>query len=321
MRSIISLYKKLPTWFKWLGLVVVASLVGSLVLKKLTPPATPTPNSPLTQRNYLGEKTQFNHVAYRGPDLTPPPKLAIYKAENLSVYQVISRLTQDLGLKKTKDNFWESPDYSLTYNQMERLFSLVSSRFEPERLPPINQTQAINQAQKLINQWFNTSLKPLLTQVEFFKGGLELTKVNSVGQATYLKLGFSYQLDNLPVFLGQDNYPPVSLIVDGKNKLKKLEFKDKLLRFALVKEGSPLSVSQAVNNLNHNNGTVIFAQTNTFEPISLKTITKADLKKVRLEYRVDGSGLVMPYYHFWGVATNDKGQSFKVEVITPAIKK
>jgi len=294
----------------------------SFLLKRLTPPPTPTVKTDLIQKNFNGSETDFNKVDFVGQKIDLADELTIAQVEIKPLSGVLAKLTKQFNLKKSEkvDNLWQGPKYSLTFDPYLSMYTLVRNE-TPSTVGGIDQLASLTVAKKIIDDLGFNDLNINHKNVTYLEGAGDLHPTDNAQNAKYILVPFSYQVDGFPVWFGQDNYDPVSVMIDNQLSLQKLTFKPNQLSFHSTGTLPTLSIDQAVNNINHDIASVIFVKNKVDLEIDLTKLTKVTLNKVAVEYRIDEKKVAIPYYRFSGLAVNDKGQKFEVEIITPAVKK
>ncbi len=310
---------KTSSWFKFSLALAALMLFATLALKIITPPATPTPKTELMNHNYDGSQTTFGKVKFSGTSPHIKGQLSLAKVETLAIGTVVEKIKQNYQLQTKDKQFWIGPDYTLYFDAANNFY--VLSQNNPTKSKNfVNLNQALKVARPLIKNLFDAKLEPILTQVSYLNGNADLHKTEA-NLARYLKIPFSYMIDGYPLLLEQDNYYPLSLLINGQQEIQKLTFKPMLFSIKKLAEKPTISVAQAIDNINHGSAAIIAAQNKQLFKLNLVNLTQVNLTRVQLEYRRDKNGLALPYYHFFGEAKNKKGQTFQVEMITPAVKR
>ncbi len=307
----------------WLGVAGVVGAVGlSWWLKTNTPPLTPTPENTITQSNFDGTSSKFAHITYTGKEVFVPKKFTLFQAQKETASKQIAQIKTEFKLTKNEEveNLWEGPRYFLMFDPATNLYSL-RRKTAAQTTGKINLGQTLAAAQNIVAMFDFKDLSPNVDKIDYLVGRGELTPTAKNTNAKYVNIPFTYKLENLPVYLGKDNFPSATIRLDHNLKLYLLEFKPELFQFNPVIQKSTLSLKEAINNIKNGVGSIIFIKNKVDIDIDLNQITQATFTSARLEYRVDENGTTLPYYHFFGRAINNQGKQFKLEVITPATKK
>jgi len=310
---------KASVWFKFSLVIAGLMLVSTILFKLVTPPpATPTPKTDLVEHNYNGSQSSFTKVKFDGTTPKVAKYLDLMSLQTLASGSVIEKLKKSYQLQAKGDNFWIGPDYTLYFDAANNLY-VLGQNHPPKSKNFINLNQALQASRPLVKNLFSSKLEPELTKVRYLTGTADLHETQA-NLAHYISISFSYRINQYPLLVGQDNYYPLTLLINADQTLQKLTFKPMLFNMKKLDQKPSLSVSQAVNNINHGLASIIATQNKQTFNLSLTNITQARLTKVVIEYRSDQKGIALPYYHFSGEAKNEKAVNFKVDIITPALK-
>jgi hypothetical protein len=317
---------KLPWW----AILLIAASIGVLisgVIYVLTPKTPSLPESSITETQNEESKTSFENISYTGPNISFPNEVKIYriKETSLSEGNIKQRLleTYDLEPYESVNEVWVGPEYSLHKPEGKAQFtlSLRSDVSQPKRLKSM---AAINTAKKEINKLFpNETLTPIKDQIEYLRGQYHLSPTNE-DNAQWVKIPFSYLIDNkYPAYYQKETQPIAKVFIGPDYKVQKITIFAPLLKFEEQLTKDAISVTQAVEKINQNNQTIIIkALTSKHGDLDFDNIKSGELRQVQLEYRLDRkTGLLYPFYKFKGELINHSGEKIFAQIITNAVEK
>lgn len=283
--------------------------------------------------NFDSSTTKFNRVVYTGRPFSPPVVLHDY----LATFQIDS-LDPYVQKAVSGGNFSPNPHYDFLYssdtaqldiNTAEGVIT-YSTRYptsviDDGQTQPVGMTEekAATNASRALESIFGVSADQMkITQMLFAKSDESAQYVDPEDASVAIVL-FDYTLDDIPVINNFVGHSAARVILNSAYEVQSIELRPLRLSSTRQHEYSPLSVAEAIAQINQNNGFVANAISKDVTQVDLKNITSANLDAVQLEYfMLQGGGdnqPLIPYYRFSGTATNSRGQQFVVDILTPAI--
>lgn len=307
-----------------IGLTIVALLIAA-ILRVITPQEGRVVSSEFVVKNYDGTQSSFKKVKFSGISVVLPEYLNVYGAINNSglADQLAMTLVNEYQMIADLEipNYWVGEEFALAKNNYEQNYVFNGSYEESQSDLPIILNEAIAVCRNFYSKY--NILVPLVVReddVLYFNSADEHGAV-SPKEATYLHIPMTYELDGYPVFYQNKNNYPFFCRVDNLYELKKVVFKDFFQEFQQVKQLKPISIDQAVKNIENGNASIISAQSQITPIVDLDWIEEADLYKVEIDYRYDEKlKIAYPFYKFGAKLTNSSGINIDAIVITPAIK-
>lgn len=306
------------------GITIIALLIAA-VLRVITPQEERVVSSEFVTENYDGSQSSFKKVVFSGIPTTTPEQLNVYSAINSSgladqLALVLINEHQMVADPQIPD-YWLGEKFALTKSSYDQNYVLNGVHEPNENDLPIILTEAIAVCQNFYSKYnINVPLIPREDAVSYFNNSDEQGFV-SPNEATYLHIPLTYELDGYPVFYQNKNSYPFFCRVDNFYELKRAAFRDFFQEFRLVGQFKPLSIDQAVKNIEKGNASVISAQSQIAPIIDLDWIEEADLYRVEIDYRYDEKlKIAYPFYKFSAKLTNSGGINIEAIIITPAIK-
>lgn len=309
----------------WLSSILLL-LVLTLVLVILTPE---TQQSDLTAPQWQTDGVRpanLKTVTFTGTEPALPDTIALYQGSSQppDPEQFMTDLGSQLGLNRVSNEqlFWFNPatDSSLTYNAAQHTITFLKRQndYEVESVPELDLSRVIQQATQFVHNEFGlTSYIPEPDQVVFL--GEESTA--NAATAEFIKVPFAYQLDNFPVKYTTSIEPPVAVTVNRLYEVFRIDLYVNLPTPTAPASLEPLTVSQAIEQIRQNTGSIISSSLESGALIELERITDLTLDAAKLQYRYDpNSNVFYPYYEFSGQATTDRSdERYNVVIITPAV--
>ncbi len=309
-------------------IAAVILLIISAILRVLTPPPVQIPTTALTTTNIRNLPASFHNLTFSGSPIHIPNQLSIAKITSLSALSpdVINKIVTDFNLQlaaaATPDS-WSSKDYTfyLDTSSNDYFFLKNSSQLTQAQPPLVNADQATQVAQNFVQKYFsNQSLSVQKDGIQYLIGDADVEQ-SPPNKATLILIPFSYTIDNTPVFIGNKASFPLSVLVDGSNQIVKVEFSSTALSYQLLQKNNLISLDRAIQNINNQKAAVIAAGNTQPGALDLSNIQSGNLQKVWLEYHTDDkNGLIYPFYRFRGNVTDNKNNSYFIELITPAVE-
>ncbi len=309
-------------WKVTLIFLIVLILLITGLIRVLTPPiANPVIESPLIKTNFDDTTSDLSKITYTGNKLTPPEKIKIVKTtpgSNLAT--VGNTIITNLNLSKTEEGVWENDEWTLLYIEIPGFYELIRKN-QTNTLKIVSKTESIQVAQNFVSTTLQVQNLSYVDQyVEFFAGTEELEPTNEF-KANIMRIPFSYTVDGYPVYVERQGALPITTMINSNNQVIKVTIRELPFTFSSIQEATPISVDQAVKNMNSKNvGSILSASNRGLATPDLVGNISGNLKSVIFEYRYDGaSQAIYPFYRFFGSLKEANGESFNAELITPAI--
>jgi hypothetical protein len=315
---------------KWYLILIAISIIGILVtiiLRLITPKNTVLQQTDFIQTNKSGDQTVFKNIKFIGEipnNLKAGLPLVGLQPSNTSADYIKDRFIENHNLTPVAeiDGLWKSDKYTLSYNESDESY-LFYLNFLPEDSLLNDKSKAIDAAEKYVSETF-TQL-PFSIQKERIKSlsGIQQLIEKDYGAINAMEIPFSYSIEDVPLYVGHEEKPPLSVLINNEYEIQKIVFQT-VFFYPLVREESLniISISEAVENINNKqHASIISAYESESGFFSLEEISEGELTSVTLEYRADlDTKTAYPFYRFSGKLENSEGKIITAEIITPAIK-
>lgn len=319
----IQMFKR--NWPKFfIGLVIIL-LIVSAVLKALSPPIVAIPQTATyIQSNFYGQKTTFQNISYSGAQPEVPQQMTVDRqtATSTTIDDVLSQMVKNYQLTQltSPSNVWTGQSYSLSKTAVTNSYTLSNDVFTPTQTL-LDKTLAIATAQKFMQSYFpGIQTSVLENNIGYYLTANEPVETTA-DKATGAYLPFTYQVDGYPVYFQNNSSYPFGFSIDGDLNIIRVDFSPFFIQLTPLQKQNTISINQAVQNMNAGKASLINIGLDGAGVDNISEVKSADLSSVSLEYRTDEkTDFVYPFYRFSGTATNGTGQSFTVEIITPAIQ-
>ncbi|MGD9129671.1 MAG: hypothetical protein PVJ09_04255 [Candidatus Woesebacteria bacterium] len=311
-------------WFIYLLVIAAIVTIVSVIIRILTPGYKKVPETEFISTNRYGSTSKLSNIIFNGDrsQLAVPAELALAQAQNTetTASYVEEQLTDQfsLTLLEGTDNIWQGSLYSLSKNNQQ--YVLVSNQEAPIG-KTLNKEQAISTASTLLNNFFpNLGLVALEKEISFFKAGFHLEE-SSEADAEIMEIPFTYKLNGIPVFYAHSEDFPFKVMLNSNYQIQKLTFQPFFVNLTISAKAKSISIDQAIENINQNKASIVFAYYEGHGSLSLEEIASGMLTQVSLEYRIDDElKIAYPFYRFKGTLINNKGDELRAELITPAVQ-
>jgi hypothetical protein len=313
--------------WKFYGLsLIIILLVISAILRVLTPPETPiAPSANLTE-NHNNSRSTFEGITFSGTKPQLPDKLTIFKIQQAPLIkdQLLSQLKSTFSLAENPADpaLLIGPEYSLFISPADQSI-ILSKNTETEKFThSVVKDQVLAAAQSFFQKNFpNIPAQPLEKEIAYLAAE-ENAQSQTEQTAAAVKIPFTYILNNYDLVYNNTTDYPFLLTVNAYNEVTKVRFYPQFFSgFTASAENKPLSVEQAVSDILNGKASIVSSYfVGDLKPLNLDTIVKGELQSVTIEYRADeAKGFVYPFYRFSGQITNNQGDVFNAEIITPAV--
>jgi hypothetical protein len=317
-------------WLRYLAIGAAVILVISAILRILTPPTKPIPQTKLESTHVIKDlRTIFQGVEYVGDDIEVPKTFSIARvtSETLKADAVRDQIISEYNLKKqgTTGNLWAGNTYSFSYDPSSQQYALTSNffpDFSASSAGTLSKEQAVRVATGFIEKYLQSSskteTKPELLQ--FYSGDADLER-SSEQEASWIMVPFSYFIDGYPVLFKNVPALPFSVLIDKDYRVKRFDFFPFFINYTVFQKSKSLSVEQAIKNINNQKASVTSISNQQEGPLDLENIRSGKMRGGYIEYHYDESSkLIYPFYHFVGELTDAANRKYTVDVITPAIE-
>jgi len=286
------------------------------------------PQTEFVTTSITGQQTQFSGVRYLGGQMVVPAELSIsHSSQGTSSEQVIEALLERLSLEKVGDstNFWRNTQQqSLTLNAVSGQYQLrVNSSEDAVTSTRLSQDELIQRAQQQLANYFpNLALQANTKKILFYEDSHEVFDTTTLEQAGLARIPFTYVIDGFPTSFRNTASEPFNVVVTTEGVVTIINFYPQFLEITSAERIKTISTQTAISNINLGRGSIISAYLEGDAPVptDLAQISSGDMTEAAIEYRFDESiNTIYPFYKFKGSAVNGDGNSFKVEIITPAV--
>lgn len=317
--------QKTVKWFQ-LILIIAAVLLGAGYLFRLLTP-TQIPLQPIINRNYQGSTSTFEKVTFIGIAPNLPAELSVGTAENFVPLNFEDRTVKeklitryDLQRHPAVPTLWMSPTYGLQEIEETGSYELISQVFLPEG-KLVDTVLARQVAQNFVDSIFPENNLQLLFNKIIYRHADVHGDIVEAQDAELVEIPFGYTIDTYPIFLEKSLEYPVTVIINADNQVQKAVFHPFFLTPKIDGKIETLTLPEALANINSNKATIVSSRYEGFERESLEKIVTGSMSEITIEYRVSAeTKRLVPYYKFSGSLTNDQGQEFYGEIITPAVQ-
>ena len=315
-----------------IGLVLVeVALIAAAIFRILTPPQVEIPKSIFNTSNFDNSSTTFSEVRFVGTALQPPATLDVARVtQTLSHEIIINQLTTKFNLleQASPQALWKNDaGYSLrhnSYNNLYRFFYPTNST--TPTATSLNEEQLQTAAREILSETLGIDTSSLIVQIEkieYLERAAETYDTVPFEKADQAVIPFIYALDGLPIQFDKLVDPTFDVGIRKDGKPQFVFFYPQFISFETISEKNTISVSNAVENLNKNIGSIIYFRyqdESKIGALDLSTAKNVVLKSVILEYRVDPqNNLIYPFYSFSGTGTDNNNNQLELVVITPAV--
>lgn len=312
-------------WFQTTLIVAVVLLGAGYLFQLLTPAQIEL--QPTLNRNYQGSTSSFDKVTFVGIAPSLPAELSIGTAENFTPLNFEDRSIKqklvtmyDLQRHPNVDTLWVSPSYTLQEIEATGSYELAKQTILPEE-EIVDTTKAPQTAQQFLDTIFPGNNLQIIENKIVYKEADAHGDIVDATEAGLVEVPFGYTIDSFPVYLEKSNEYPVTILVNADNQIQKANFHPFFLTPKIDSKIKALSIPEALANINNNLATIVSSHYEGAESESLESITAGALNSLTIEYRVSvDTKRIVPYYRFSGQLTNDLGQEFYGEIITPAVQ-
>lgn len=309
-------------WKQSLLVCIIATVLITYTIQLLTPPlADPAVESTLVTQNFDTTTSDLSNISFSGNELATPDTVKIVKTSpTTNTTAVADTVIAKLNLQPTEADVWENDSWKLLYVSNPGYYELMNKQ-TTDSLKTADKTKAIQLAQDFISNTLQMeNISPIPQSVVFFSGLLELKTTNEF-KANIISIPFAYTVDSFPVYINRESVLPVSVMVNSEDVITKVTFKPLPFSFVSIENAKPISVEQALENMNDKNiGAFITAYKPEFSSVNLTESISGTLNSVTFEYRYDqASQTIYPFYRFSGTLTENQGTPFDAELITPAM--
>jgi hypothetical protein len=320
--------KKEFGWVIYLGITVVISLMVFGLFKLITPKETIIQKTDFITTNKDQQKTNFAGITFVGSPIEPPQKLPILtiQPEYSAADTIKNNLIEQFKLVKHPklSGLWLSDLYSLSYNELDKAYIFFDKTYKVEDadLYITNINKAISVSTNFVKGLFpNLTLEVDKTNLVYLEGIVEMHP-GEKNEANAVMIPFNYMYQGVPLFVEKNRGNLLELIVNARDEVKKITFKEDIINFAPSEKNiSIINLTDAITNINNNEALILNSYSDDGLPYSISDIAYGDLETVKLEYRADlTTNIAYPFYHFYGELVNNDNKSFKAEIITPAVK-
>lgn len=303
----------------------VALLIGvsiRMLLPYFVPQASKTPN-------FDNSKTNFSRVNFSGQVPQMPEALPIFDA---TITQL--PLDQFANAILASGQFTQNPYTNFIYHSDEGTLQVLQSdgiisytqtaKPNPDddsRSKGIQGDTAVAAAQSFFTDVFMLPIDELeVNEIHYFLSDEDPEPVDA-DIARRALITFNHTFNGVPVvtnFVGKES---ARAVVSDKYEVLSIKFSPLEITGTQAGRYPTYSIEEAVEQINNNKAFVANAINQEFGQLDLSTVTQATLGGVQLEYFASqlGPQQLVPYYRFWGTATNRQGQKFDIEILTPAI--
>ncbi len=284
-----------------------------------------------TTQNFDQSKTNFSRISFTGIPPEVPPTLA---ALSVTISPLPLNQFSDAILASGKftqnpytDFIYHSEEGTLQVLREEHIISYTKTSAgevdEDFRSNGIQQDTAVAAATAFFEDVFLLPIDQLVvSNVHYFLSDEDPEPIGP-DLARMAIITFDHTFDGIPVvtnFVGNES---ARAVVSDEYEVLSIKFNPLEITTTQRVNYPTYSVEQAMKRINDNNAFVANAVNLDFGRVDLSEVSQATLKGAQLEYFANSFGEqeLVPYYRFWGTATNKRGQNFDIEILTPAINK
>jgi hypothetical protein len=315
---------------KWYLILIGVSVVGiliTIILRVFTPKNTVLQQTEFIQVNKTGDQTVFKNIKFIGDipiNLKERLPLVSLQQSNTSADYIRDRFIKNHNLAPVAeiDGLWKGDEYTLSFDETNGNY-LFYSNFLPEDTLLTNKNKAIEVAENYVLETF--SQLPFKSQKKGIRkfSGIQQMSEKDFGAINAMEIPFTYSIEDIPLYIGHENTPPLSVLINNEYEIQKIVFQT-VFFYPLPREESfnIISISEAVENINNRqHASIISAYESETGIFSLEEISEGELTSVSLEYRADlDTKTAYPFYRFSGELENNEGKIITAEIITPAVK-
>lgn len=301
---------------------VILIIIVTYIIQLLTPPvASPVVESTIVTQNFDQTTSDLSAITFSGNELniTSPAKI-VKTSPVINESVLVNTVIETLQLQQVSEGIWENDSWKLLHVKNPGYYELLNKK-KTDSFKTVEKNQAINLAQNfVVNTLKVQNHSPIDQSLTFYSGLVELKETNEF-KANIIQIPFSYTVDGYPVYVGQQQALPIRIMVNSNQEITKVTFNPLPFEYAALENVNPISVDQAVNNMNEKNlGSFIYAYKPEFTAVDLSSAITGTLKTVSFEYRYDEQKqTIYPFYRFTGTLQENNGTPFEAEIITPAI--
>lgn len=295
--------------------LIVVAVVAMIVTPKQT-----TRSTSLLQTNYDGSVSQISGVGFAGrsPDMPKElPRVRLYQSSESA--QLVEKVITKYKLLPVEPGFWQSSNAKLSLDAASNTYTLsILNNFSSTQT--VNLDSALTVGQEFLNELNLSNISPQKNQVEYLSGEFELQAVPPA-LAQFVRIPYAAAVDDFPLVQQQLNHLPITLLIDANNNITKATLYPFFPTTQEIESLPTITTDQALKNINHGGGVIVYASSRETADASLNQITGGSLNDVVVEYRSETDGnTAIPYYRFSGTLEDANGKQFQASIITPAVK-
>jgi hypothetical protein len=308
--------KKNQKWLIYLLITAALVLAIAKILNIISENKKALPQSSLISTE---NKTSFK-INFSGTQPALPENLYAYNFLAQKPDALISTLKQNYSLvpHPSVNTIWNGNTHYLILNEQtnEYEFGLNQASSSPNI---IDLEKAISAAKEFVKANFpDLQLEINENQTKFYQGSYQLKEI-SPKEANLISFSFAYFVQNYPIFIENQEFAPIRLMISSNYRVQKAIFYPLLIKVNEQIDSQAINVEKAVENINQGQASVISAYQDINHLPDISELS-GNLDSVEVEYRADSTtGLIYPYYKFSGNLRNKDGET-DVQLITPAIK-
>jgi hypothetical protein len=311
-------------WLKYLLVFAIMGTIVSIIVRMFTPPKPKVNETQFIITNIDESQTQFAGINYSGSQISTPARFTVAKVEmasSLTGY-IENQLTSDFNLilNQQLGDVWQGQNYSMYKDDVNKKYTL-SANSSPIQEKVIEKQNSIEVANSFINKYFSSlELSLIEDDIGYFSGSFEPFQVPPE-EAQTIKLYYGYKIQDYPVFYRKFSFHPFTITINSSLEIQKAEFQTFFAKFISQTSSKAITLERAVENINNNQASIIYAEQINPGQLSLEDIQSGKLTEVSIEYRVDEIlMLAYPFYRFKGTLINNEDIEIEAEIITPAIE-
>lgn len=307
-----------------LGLVI--ALVSAILLRYLTPPAAESqPTLALEKKVLDGTKVPSSVTIQNNTTALSVPRSFLiqkFEAQSISLQFLASKFkatTQDTDYSMSTEDGLTNVSYDSSRDRMTIVLLSKQQHFTLDADSPINENAAQQVAKLFAANTLgiqNITLAP--EQTEYVLGTNEYESTTDKKAANAVIFRYYYSIDQHLSSVGIYNDPPVEVVVDKDNQVRRVDFAPYLFTPVSTYRVDSISAKTALDEYKNKSIVTRFYREND-APIPLESIQNITLNSSDIVYQIDPNNAIsMPYYLFVGVAKNDSNDA-SISFLVPAV--
>ena len=306
------------------AILIIAFFIFNLFTKKETSTEEIVPQ---LLSSFSSTETQYSLPAFNGTWPAMPKELPLLSIQLNSITDLASELENYCLIDDQYENIFIGSNCSYYFYGQDQYLELTNNtKVDYQSLSLITKEEAVSNIQNFLNIFVPDKNALALTNVAYWSGGPELTKVSS-NLATTIQLDYNYAYQSIPILSKTIVSRSSTFFTNATAPIQKAEIPTRTLSYTpQTQKYSLLSLEQALTNIANNQAYLLTisnftanAEDPSNSPMDITQLSELYLNEVALEYRFDEINLIAtPVFHFNGKALDKNGNRINIEIITPA---